>query len=441
METQHVLSTISSSSQSTFSSIASPSSLLDHLFSAFKMRFQAIFSVAPLITTSLAVNLYAAQYSGVISSLSLTQSGSNYTLALTSQNPGSAPQPSWLEKHPSNDQLIFAVDENWSGPNGTIAAYTKAATGILTQVDEKSTAAGPVSEAFYASGSAVAIANYAGSSVQTFTLDKTSGALKLSQTFTYTLSRPGPNPGRQDRPHPHQVLLDPSGGYIVAPDLGADLLRVYSVNTRTLQLKEEPAVAVTPGSGPRHGAFLKTSRGITYYFLVTELFNEVIVYRLSYGSGYTKYLSFQEVFRAGHFGPNPVPTGSSAAEVLVSVSYTSLPQPFHPCTSILMIKPQPDKRFLVTSSRNNNGTAGPDTLQTWTIDQSTGALTFKQLHTAGGLTPRHFSLNKAGTLVAVGLQGTGAVVIYAREVSTGLIGAEVARLGGLLGVNTVIWDE
>lgn len=84
-------------------------------------------------------------------------------------------------------------------------------------------------------------------------------------------------------------------------------------------LKEEEAIKVTPGNGPRHGAFLEKG-GKTYYFLVTELSNETIVYRVTYGKGKLKKLSFEEVFRAGNLGSNPVPEGSAAAEVFVTVS-------------------------------------------------------------------------------------------------------------------------
>lgn len=102
---------------------------------------------------------------------------------------------------------------------------------------------------------------------------------------------------------------------------------------------------------------------------------------------------------------------------------------------------KPDNRYLITSSRYNNGTSGPDTLQTWLIDHRTGALTFRQLHTAGGVNPRHFSMNKKGDLVAVALQNDFAVVVFERDVRSGEIGKETARLGGLLYVNAVIWDD
>lgn len=49
-----------------------------------------------------------------------------------------------------------------------------------------------------------------------------------------------------------------------------------------------------------------------------------------------------------------------------------------------------------------------------------------QTAAAGGRNPRHFSLNKAGTLVASALQDDNRVVIIERDVKTGLLGKIVA---------------
>ena len=67
-------------------------------------------------------------------------------------------------------------------------------------------------------------------------------------------------------------------------------------------------------------------------------------------------------------------------------------------------------------------------------------LNFSGLSPAGGLFPRHFSLNRAGNLVAVGLQLSGKVAIIARDVETGKMGEIMAEVEGLGEVTCVIWD-
>lgn len=89
-----------------------------------------------------------------------------------------------------------------------------------------------------------------------------------------------------------------------------------------------------------------------------------------------------------------------------------------------------------------NRTAIPsDPLLNFAIDKKTGNLTLLQEVACGGRGPRQFSLNKAGSLVAVGLQGDGTVVIRERNIETGLIGEVVSwtNVGGE--VTAVIFNE
>jgi 6-phosphogluconolactonase (cycloisomerase 2 family) len=186
---------------------------------------------------------------------------------------------------------------------------------------------------------------------------------------------------------------------------------------------------VTPGSGPRHGAFLQTPLNTTYLFVITELGNTITSYAVTYNPNRT--LSFHPVFTSSTYGPRtPAPPGAAAAEVLVS----------------------PDGKYLLTSSRNDslfalpnfnpaNATKIPsDSLQVWSIDPATGALAFLQLAPAGGRFPRQFSLNRNGTLAAVGLQMDGRVVVMERE-ANGTFGALVASVDVEGEVTSVVWDE
>jgi len=145
------------------------------------------------------------------------------------------------------------------------------------------------------------------------------------------MSKPGAVPDRQDKSHPHQVIVDPTDSFIVVPDLGADLLRVYSICHDTSSLTEVTNVATPPGSGPRHGAFHTTEYGDTFFYIHTEISNKVITYKVTYSG--SKSLSFNEVSSIGTFGKKPTPEGAAAGEALISVStYLSSPEssPAHP---------------------------------------------------------------------------------------------------------------
>ncbi|WP_415953039.1 lactonase family protein [Streptomyces sp. KLOTTS4A1] len=63
----------------------------------------------------------------------------------------------------------------------------------------------------------------------------------------------GPDKERQEGPHAHQVLTDPSGRWILSVDLGTDSVRVCSLDDGSLTVRRE--VPLRAGSGPRHMAF------------------------------------------------------------------------------------------------------------------------------------------------------------------------------------------
>ena len=60
---------------------------------------------------------------------------------------------------------------------------------------------------------------------------------------------------RQNKAHPHSVSTDPTGQYLIVPDLGADLIRVFHINTPDGTLTTCPAVQVQSGDGPRYSAW------------------------------------------------------------------------------------------------------------------------------------------------------------------------------------------
>src|SRR5690606_11938445 len=65
----------------------------------------------------------------------------------------------------------------------------------------------------------------------------------------------GPDTGRQEAPHAHQVLADPSGNWVVSVDLGTDSVRVCALDRDTGTLRPHDETALRPGTGPRHLAF------------------------------------------------------------------------------------------------------------------------------------------------------------------------------------------
>ncbi|THA30249.1 lactonase family protein [Streptomyces sp. A1277] len=65
----------------------------------------------------------------------------------------------------------------------------------------------------------------------------------------------GPVADRQEGPHAHQVLPDPSGDWVLSVDLGTDSVRVCALDPATGELRPHGETALRPGTGPRHLAF------------------------------------------------------------------------------------------------------------------------------------------------------------------------------------------
>ncbi|KAK9774077.1 putative Lactonase, 7-bladed beta-propeller-domain-containing protein [Seiridium cardinale] len=249
--------------------------------------------------------------------------------------------------------------------------------------------------------------------------------LKPLGNKAFPLSQHGPKP-QQDAPHPHQALLDPTGAFILVPDLGADLVRIFKISG--LDYTELDPLVVSSGSGPRHATFLATSDNI-YMYLVSEIANTITGYDVTYRNS---SLHFDELFSIGTHGPDgSVPNGTSAAEITLS----------------------PDKRFLIVSSRGENSHTIPnfdtnvtteivsDAIISFSIDHSSGELSYLQSFPSGGRVPRQFSINTAGDLVAVGLQSDSRVVVIERDVDTGLLKQFVASAAVAGEVTAVIFNE
>jgi len=236
----------------------------------------------------------------------------------------------------------------------------------------------------------------------------------------------GPRPDRQDVPHPHASFPDPSGKYLIVPDLGADFTRIFKINQETGELTSCANIASLPGDGPRHGEFKVTNAGLKYYSL-NEVSSSVGVYDVIYPANGDGCLSLKRGQTISTYGTN-VALGNitvKSAEVRIFGD------------------------FLYASNRNDT-TFGKekDSIALYKI-QPDGNLAFQSLENSFGYYPRPFQINKAGTYVAVGGQTTASVSILGRDPLTGKLGPLVANIvlppigtyGGEDGLSSVIWYE
>lgn len=242
----------------------------------------------------------------------------------------------------------------------------------------------------------------------------------------------GPNPNRQDAPHPHHAFVDPTGDFLLVPDLGADLIRINKIDKTSGQLTECPPAKPAPGTGPRHGVFwvpegsnsrVRRAAQNTVLFIANELSNSVSGWSVSYPSGGCLTLALKQTLTP-YQGNTTAGPGTKIGEIKVK------------------------DNFLYTTNRNDKKFAPNDSLTQFTISPD-GSIAWTDTTSSYGTYPRTFDINKAGDFVAIGDQTTANVAIVARNVATGKLGERVAdlRIGAVGipenedGVSAVVWAE
>jgi 6-phosphogluconolactonase (cycloisomerase 2 family) len=83
----------------------------------------------------------------------------------------------------------------------------------------------------------------------------------------YDLTGPNPNPARQDAAHSHGVHVDPTGAFLVSPDLGNNFIRIFTIKSATGALTTCPEPSVGAGAGPRHATFKVLANGTTVMYV------------------------------------------------------------------------------------------------------------------------------------------------------------------------------
>lgn len=377
-----------------------------------------------------ATNLYATHYSGTINHLAFNDD----SLALVSSTKTGQTLPSWITYDAAGKKL-YIPDENFLTANegGILVSYSVDANGALTKAGNASTPQGGVATVLYGGEDGkgfIANAHYESAKVSTYKLPLNNG--QPLQVLNYTLDGPGADPGRQEAPHPHQVLVDPTGDFLLVPDLGSDKIHINKIDKESGKLTQCPSAATLYGAGPRHAAFWAPSCSKsrvaaqatgTTLFVANELSNTVTGWTVSYPSGGCLTLTPKQIITP-YKGNSSAPGGASLGEIRVQGN------------------------FLYTSNRGDQSFKPYDSLTQYEI-AANGTIAWTEMTSSYGLLPRSFEINKAGDYVAIGDQNSDNVAIVKRDITTGKLGGLVANLtvtgvsspGNPTGLNAVVWAE
>jgi 6-phosphogluconolactonase len=257
-------------------------------------------------------------------------------------------------------------------------------SGSLTLINQQSTGGkNPVHLMPDQSNKFVIVANYATASLALLPIRQDGGLDPLIQLLQL-LGTGGPNKVEQTGPHPHHMVYDPAGRFLVVPDKGVD--RIFTVEfdktTPALKLAEPGFVATRPGAGPRHASF-HPSLPIVY-----------VNYEVDSSLSVNRY--------------------DSSTGVLTPVQVVpSTPDTFVGANTSAEVEVDPTGRFVYISNRGSN------LIGTYSIDSSTGRVSPVGWTSSGGRGPRFMKIDPSGTLLHAANELTDTIVTFAIEPESG----------------------
>lgn len=292
------------------------------------------------------------------------------------------PDPSYLAlgRGPEG-AVLYAVSETEKGAAAAFDAGhdVPRPLGELRPVDGD----GPTHIAL--AGGHVVTANYGSGSVTALPVlaDGSLGAASCVRAHEGS----GPVAERQEGPHAHQVLPDPSGNWVLSVDLGTDSVRICVLDPDTGELRPHGETMLRPGTGPRHLAFHPTGG---HAYVLNELEPTVTVCRWDPAAGVLEAVGEAPVLpdgASGDAGPASYPS-----EVVVA----------H------------DGRFLWVANR------GHDSISVLALDATGEQVSLVTTVSCGGHWPRDLALDPTGRRLYAANERSGDVSWFAVDQETGV---------------------
>lgn len=296
--------------------------------------------------------------------------------------------PSYLAVDPQRRYVYSCSEVDESGAVSALRLNRE--TGELAPLNHQpSHGKGPCHVWVDATGKWVLVANYGSGSAAVYPILKDGSLGAAADVVQHEGS--SVNASRQEGPHAHCIMTDPTNQYALVADLGMDKLLVYRLDAQTGKLTLSSTAEVEAGAGPRHFDFHPSGR---YCFLINELGSTITVFAYENGK------------------LNTVQTISTLPEDFKAINYTAA------------IHVSPDGRFVYGSNR------GHDSIAIFAFDEQAGRLTAVGYESTQGKFPRDFMIDPTGTFLLAANQDTDTVVSYRIDARTGLLSptGHIARI-------------
>ena len=303
------------------------------------------------------------------------------------QTLGGLVNPSFLALHPAKP-VLYSVhgDETYASsfaiePHpGRISPLNRAETGGRNGVHL----------ALDPAGRFLLLANYGSGSVAVLAL-RDDGALGGLVHSVALPGQPGPHRIEQTSSHPHHIVFDPSGRFVVVPDKGLDRIFVFRFDPESGRLTPtaQGAVPARPMSGPRHAAFHPT---LPVLWVLNEISSTVATYFCDAERGHLRAVQILPVT------PPEFTAENTAAEIAVSHA----------------------GRFVYCSNR------GHDSIAAFSADPNTGLLTSAGWTPTQGRSPRFIGFDPAQRFLYAANEHSDTIVGFRPDPATGRLAPAAA---------------
>ncbi|TKC18171.1 lactonase family protein [Robertmurraya kyonggiensis] len=276
-----------------------------------------------------------------------------------------------------DNRFLYSVVK--TGDLGGVSAYKlDSETGELTLLNTQASAGSPPCHVSVGSDNKnVFSANYHKGTVESYLTDTDGSLLPPASVIEHTGSGPD---SRQEKSHMHYAAFTPDEKYLVAVDLGSDLIYTYAVSNGILSEKQR--LSVKPGSGPRHLVFHPQ---LKIAYVMTEFSSEVIV--LSYNENDGSFTELQTI--------------------------STLPSNFTENNQGSAIHFSTDGKFIYAGNRGHNSIA------VFAVNLENGELSFVEHTSTEGNWPRDFSLDPSEKFIVASNQESSNLVLFSRDEATG----------------------
>jgi 6-phosphogluconolactonase (cycloisomerase 2 family) len=252
------------------------------------------------------------------------------------------------------------------------------ATGFLTLLNQVDCGGNnPVDSALDPTERFLVIANYGSGAVAVMPVAEDGRLLPVTQSIPLE-GKPGPNPREQASSHPHAVIFDPTGPFVVVPDKGFD--RTFFFRFRDGKLSSAGFAPSAPGAAPRHTTFHPT---LPVLYVNNELDSTVTVFE--WADGHVNERQVVSTLAAGFTERN------TTAEIAASVC----------------------GRFLYVSNR------GQDSIVQFVVAPDSGSLSYAATFPTGGTRPRFFALGPDGKHLYAANQDSGDITVFHVDQASG----------------------